>query len=109
MIAAKTSTSKIRHLRIKLCFTFKLAVYYISHPISRASKQISLRYCCLRFSYKDSINIILKFAIEFFPKKKHKKTRSFMLRRIVGAKYTKEPNNFFLQFKYLDSDFNNIN
>ena len=32
-----------------------------------------------------------------------------MLRRIVGAKYTKEPNNFLLQFKYLDSDFNNIN
>ena len=54
----------------------------------------------------------LKFAIEFFQKKKNtKKTRSFMLWRIVGAKakYTKEPNNFFLQFKYLDSDFNNIN
>ena len=37
--------------------------------------QMSLRYCCLRFSYKDSINMILKFAIEFFQKKKHKKNK----------------------------------
>ena len=62
----------------------------IPHLSSRACKQISLRYCCSRFAYKDSMNITLKFLFKFIRKKSNKKkNKTVKLWRIFGVKYMK--------------------